>query len=92
MEQHDLTRAVQCEAVDPRFDVTYHRQGEQTTDHAEQEIAEHDAARFRRRPERRQHAEQPAAEIGAEYEAQRNGERQHLQSGKRCEKKHDSEA
>ena len=83
MEQHDLTRAVECEAVDPRFDVTYDRQGEQTADHAEQEIAEHDAARFRRRPERRQHAEEPAAEIGAEHEAERNRKRQNLQSGER---------
>jgi hypothetical protein len=72
--------------------MAHERDENDAADQLEQEVAERDAARLRRRTERRQHAEDAAAEIGAEHETEGDGKRQHLKACKRREQQDDREA
>ena len=79
MKQHDFARVVEAQRTDPAIEMRQKRNGNDAADQLEQEIAERDAARLRRRAQCREHAQETAAEIRPQHQAESDGERNHVQ-------------
>jgi len=91
VEVDDERAVLDVEAAGKRVDIRQQRYDDDAADQAEQEIAEADPPRFRRRCHRVHHREQPAAEIGAEHEPERDIERDHVRCRERRGQQHDGE-